>query len=352
MHCFQRLFAPFVATLLLGSAAKAAREIPRPDAPVDRGTFTVYMENDLFAGTDRYYTSGVKMSWSSADLAKFSDTPYASPLLPVLNRIPFVNEEAFQKNLVFALGQNIYTPDDTSSFELVEGDRPYAGWLYIGIGLVWKNADVRNSLVLNIGVVGSWSLAEEAQRFVHEARQLDVPNGWDNQLHNELGVELVYERSWRWPRHERRVGFDWELIPHAGLAVGNVHTYANLGGEFRAGLNLPDDFGTASIGPAATTSTPVEGGQQADRARGFDLGLYLFARAEGRVVAHNIFLDGNTFGDGPSVDHRWLVGDFSVGASLNYKNTKFTYALVYRTKEFEGQEEAQLFGSISVNFAL
>ena len=69
------------------------------------------------------------------------------------------------------------------------------------------------------------------------------------------------------------------------------------------------------------------------------------------MVAHSIFLDGNTFGDGPSVDHRWLVGDLSVGASLNYQNTKFTYALVYRTKEFEGQEEAQLFGSVSVNFA-
>ena len=329
-------------------SAFAAR--PLEDS-VSRGTLSLYFENDLFAGTDRYYTNGTKLSWTSADLEKYSDTPYASPVLPLIDRIPFVNNPDYQKNLAFSLGQNIYTPDDTESFDLVEGDRPYAGWLYLGLGLVWKNADVRNSLVLNIGVVGSWSGAEETQRLVHEARRLAVPNGWDNQLHNELGVLAVYERSWRWPKHERRAGFDCEFLPHAGVALGNVHTYANLGAEFRAGLNLPDDFGTATIGPAATTSTPVEGRHSASRVEHFDFGMYLFARADGRAVAHNIFLDGNTFGESPSADRKILVADLSVGASLNYHNTKITYALVYRSEEFEAQKEGQLFGSVTLNFA-
>ncbi len=223
----------------------------------------------------------------------------------------------------------------------------YAGWLYVGFGLIWKNAEVRNSLTLNVGVVGSWSLAEEAQRLVHETRGLDVPKGWGHQLHNELGIVGVYERTWRWPKHEKRSGINWEFLPHAGAAVGNVAIYANVGGEFRAGFNLPDDFGTASIGPSATTSTPVERGQAAPRAK-FDLGLYLFARADGRVVAHNIFLDGNTFGHSASVDRKWLVGDLSAGVAINYHNTKIAYALNYRSKEFDGQEAGQLFGSVTL----
>lgn len=316
---------------------------------VTRGTLSLYFENDLFAGTDRYYTNGVQLGWTSADLEKFSDTPYASPLLPLIRIIPYVNDPSYQKNLAFTFGQHIYTPDDTESFEVVGGDRPYAGWLYAGFGLVWKNADVRNSLVLNVGVVGSWAYGEETQRIVHETRGLDVPNGWDNQLHNELGVLAVYERSWRWPRREYRAGPGWDFLPHLGAAVGNVQVYANLGGEFRAGFNLPDDFGTPTIGPGSTTPTPVEGTQQAARPDSVDLGMYVFARADGRAVAHNIFIDGNTFGDSPSADRRVLVGDLSVGASLNYRNTKVTYALVYRTQEFEAQKEAQLFGSISVN---
>ncbi len=342
-------FYPLLASagLVLAPLAASAQE---PDKS-GGGTLSVYFENDLFSGTDRYYTSGAKISWSSTDLAKFSDTPYASPLLPLLDLIPFVNKPDYQKNLTFSIGQNIYTPDNTETPDYVPGDRPYAGWLYGGFGLVLKNANVRHTFALNIGVVGSYSYAEETQRLIHEARGFDVPQGWDNQLHNELGVVGVYEIAWRWPHHDRRVGLGWDFIPHAGIAVGNVYDYVNLGGEFRVGLNLPDDFGTAGISPGSTTSTPVEGNQQAQRARVFDLGAYVFARAEGRAVAHNIFLDGNTFGDSPSVDRKWLVADVSVGASVNYKNTKLTYALVYRTEEFETQEEGQVFGSVTVNFA-
>lgn len=344
------MFTKPAAFFLFCTLAPVIASAGRPlDDDVQRGTFSFYFENDLFTGTDRFYTNGVKLGWSSADLEKFADTPYASGLLPLIDRIPYINSPDYQKNLTFSFGQNIYTPDDTEATELLENDRPYAGWLYLGLGFVWKNADVRNTLALNVGVVGSWSYAEEAQRLVHETRNLKVPQGWDNQLHNELGVVLVYERTWRWPRHERRVGLDWEFLPHLGAAVGNVATYANLGGELRVGINLPDDFGTATIGPAATTSTPVERGQTAERSR-FDLGLYVFARADGRAVAHNIFLDGNTFGNSASVDSKPFVADLSAGASLNYHNTKLTYAVTYRTEEFKGQEEGALFGSVTLNW--
>ncbi len=335
---------------LVATALAVLMPLARGDEKPAGGTLSIYFENDLFTGTDRYYTNGVKLAWSSPDLANYSDSIYARPFLPLFNVLPYINRKEYQKNLVLAVGQNMYTPDNTEAFGPVKGDRPYAGWLYLGVGVVWKNAQVRNSLVFDIGVVGSWSFAQETQRLVHDFRGLNHPNGWDNQLHNELGVVGVYEREWRWPNRERRSGLGWEFLPHAGIALGNVRTYANLGGELRAGLNLPDDFGTASIGPAATTSTPVDGRQAAARSR-YDLGLYVFARADGRVVAHDIFLDGNTFGNSASVDRKWFVADLSVGAAVNVKNTKLAYALVYRTKEFYGQKEGQLFGTVSMNFA-
>lgn len=341
IHLLAYLFAAFAPIVASAQSADTS----------GGGTLSIYYENDLFAGTDHYYTNGVNISWSSTDLAKFSDTRYASPLLPLLDLIPFVNRKDFQKNLTFSIGQNIYTPTNTETAEPLPNDRPYAGWLYGGIGLVVKNADFRHSFGLDIGVVGPWSFAEQAQRTVHQARGFAVPRGWDNQLHNELGLVGVYELSWRWPHHDRRVGLSWDFIPHVGFAVGNVYDYVNAGGELRAGFNLPDDFGTPDIGPAATTSTPAEGNQQATRAKIFDLGAYVFARADGRLVARNIFLDGNTFRDSASVHHKWPVADLSAGASVNFRNTKVTYALVYRTEEFVGQKAGEVFGSITVNVA-
>jgi hypothetical protein len=317
--------------------------------PSANGTLGVYFENDLFAGTDRYYTNGAKLSWSSPDLSEYRDSPYASPFLPLFDLLPYINEAAYQKNLVFAIGQSIYTPDNTESYDLSRNDRPYAGWLYVGVGAVWKNERVRNSLILDVGLVGSYSYAQETQRYIHDARGFDHPNGWDNQLHNELGVMLAYERTWRFPHIVRRSGFEWELLPHAGAVVGNVKTHVNFGGELRFGLNLPDDYGTGVIGPASTTSTPLDGAMGASRSW-FPLGTYFFARADGRAVGRNVFVDGNTFGDSHSVGHRLFVADLSAGIAMNYKNTKIAYAFVYRSKEFDQQMAAQVFGTVSVNW--
>jgi lipid A 3-O-deacylase len=304
----------------------------------------------MFGGTDRYYTSGAKISWSSPDLENLADSPFSRPFLGLFDLLPYINEKAYQKNLLFSIGQNIYTPEDTDTSSLITNDRPYAGYLYLGLGIAWKTAEVRNTLVLNVGVVGSWSFARQTQRLVHDVRGSDHPRGWANQLHNELGLTAVYLRNWRWPRHANRSGLGWELLPHAGTAVGNVQTYANMGGELRIGLNLPDDFGTSAISPAESTSTPVDGALASARSV-VDFGLYLFSRVDGRLVAHNIFLDGNTFGESHSVDRNLWVADLSAGVGVNYKNTKLAYALVYRTEEFKGQKGPQVFGTVSVNFA-
>jgi len=342
------LSLPRVLALSLAATSSIILGAGKDDAG---GTLGFYLENDLFADTDQHYTSGVKISWSSRDLEQLSDSSYASPFLPVFNLLPYINAADYQKNLVCALGQNIYTPVNTNARGLIPDDRPYAGWLYLGLGVVWKNEDIRNSLVLDIGLIGPWSYGQETQKFIHDLRGFDSPNGWDNQLENEIGFTLAYERMWRWPKHERRSGLDWEILPHAGLALGTVATFANFGAEMRVGLNLPDDFGTSSISSAATTSTPVDGAIGAYRSR-FDLGAYAFVRVDGRAVARNIFLDGNTFTDSASVSRNPLVADLSAGVAMNYKNTKIAYALVYRTEEFKGQKEGQTFGTVSLNWTL
>ena len=291
----------------------------------------------------------MKVSYTSPDITNLIGSAHTDWMLPVFGLLPAMHDSSYQKNVIFSLGQQIYTPDNTETYAPQPNDRPYAGWLYVSNGVAWKTEKVRNVLVLDIGMVGSYSYAQEAQRFVHDTRGFDHPKGWDNQLHNELGVTLAYESTWRWPHIVKRSGLEWEFMPHAGATAGNVKTYANVGGEVRLGLNLPDDFGTATIGPASATSTPVDGTRGAARSW-LPVGFHFFGRVDGRAVAHNIFLDGNTFGDSISVGHNPFVADLSVGFALNYKNTKLAYAMVWRTKEFSGQQRAQAFGTVSLNW--
>jgi len=310
------------------------------------GTFNLYFENDCFADADQGYTNGVKLSWISPDLtdyAKSGRLPGWS--LPLIRRLPFINEPGLQRNVALSIGQNIYTPKDLSRASLIEDDRPYAGWTYFGIGLHSKNECRLDSMEIQLGMVGPASFAEQTQKFVHNQ---DL-NGWDNQIKNEPGIALVYERKGRY-LYSGDVGeFGFDLIPHLGGALGNVYTYANAGMEARLGWNIPRDFGTSLIRPSGDSNSPLNS-QENNVSRDQGFGLYVFATSDGRAVLRDIFLDGNTFTDSHSVDKKHFVADLGLGIGLSIHRLKLCYTHVLRTKEFTGQEDNKVFGSLILSF--
>lgn len=318
------------------------------DLPRRSGTWSFYFENDLFGGTDQRYTNGVRIGWTSPALERFADENSIGALGGLADEL-WMGHGKYERNVALTLGQAMYTPTDITRSDLIVNDRPYAGWLYLGVGFIWKNEHMRDSLVLNMGVVGPASLAEETQRLVHEARGILTPRGWDNQLHNEFGIALAYEHMWRIREKHDFSSWDWDVLPYLGVTLGNVATNARAGAELRFGYNLPNDFGTAAIDPAVTTPTPLEA---PGRRKNWYLpaGAHFFVRAEGRAVARDIFLDGNTFQASHSVDKEPFVGDLAAGISLNWKNTALTYSYVIRSREFKGQTDAQVFGSIMLSW--
>jgi hypothetical protein len=84
-----------------------------------------------------------------------------------------------------------------------------------------------------------------------------------------------------------------------------------------------------------------------------DFGWYLFAGIEGRAVARNIFLDGNTFRDSRNVDKEPLVGDLQYGIAITWRNLRLGYTHVLRTREFKGQGgRRDDFGALSLSLQL
>ncbi len=344
------VFSAGVATCLLAALLFLPGRLSAQDAYDNSWTFSVHFENDLFADTDQNYTSGVKFSWVSPDLTRYRDDKQLPEwIYPYIEALPFINEPDRERNIVISLGQSIYTPQDTERTDLITGDRPYAGWLYLGLGFHSKTKIQLDTMEIQLGVVGELSLAKQAQILVHKLRDISTPKGWQHQLETEPGLNLIYERNWR---HElaggdRGLGFD--VVTHAGAALGSVYTYANLGFEVRAGWNLPQDFGTSTIRPGGDTNDPVT---KSDPRRATDtsFGFHLFTFADGRAVARDIFLDGNTFSDSHSVDKENFVGDFAIGAALIYRRFKLSFAKVFRSREFVGQPSNHRFGSITLSY--
>ena len=61
---FARVCALLAAVLAASGAAPAPAE-ESADGPDELGTFTFTLDNDLFGGSDRYYTNGVRLAWRS-----------------------------------------------------------------------------------------------------------------------------------------------------------------------------------------------------------------------------------------------------------------------------------------------
>ncbi len=326
-----------VLPLVLGCiifSSRADAQIQQPASIDDKAIFSVVFENDIFGGTDQNYTNGVRFAWQNA-----VDTTPEWAVWIADNLLPLAVEG--RKRISIAAGQNMYTPLDLTRRDLVNDDRPYAGWLYGSVGMVSDTGTRLDNVMLTVGMVGPSSLAEDTQKFIHRQIDSQHPYGWDNQLDDELGVVLTMERKWRALYEFSPFGAGVDITPHAGFNVGNINTDASTGLVFRLGYDLPADYGPPRVRPSLPGSdffVPTQ-----------NLSGYLFAGVDGRAVGRNIFLDGNTFRDSHSVDKRNFVGSAQIGAALTYHDTRVSYTHVLMTREFEQQKSAQQFGVITVS---
>ncbi len=332
---------PFALLSLTATAQDAAKPVPaqavpEPPPPQKAGTLSFVLENDmLFANSDRHYTNGVHMSWLTAPGMEPEWVGDAARLLPIFSDTKDLRVE-------LALGQSMYTPRDISQVNPPDGDRPYAGWLYATVGVISETRDHLDQLQVGLGIVGPASLAEQSQKTVHELIGSREPMGWDSQLKTEPTLQVNYQRSWRYVAAPDFLGMKLDATPHAGIALGNAFTYANTGMMLRLGYNTPKDYGPPRVQPSLPGSGYFEPAG--------DFGFYVFAGFEGRAVARNMFLDGNLFADSRSVNKRPFVGDIQAGLAVIVQGVRLAYTHVMRSREFDGQDQPDRFGAVSVSF--
>lgn len=308
----------------------------------EKNFISLSVENDVLGGgTDQYYTSGVRLTYFNVN------TPVPPVVDEMADAIPSfdLNETT---STFFTLGQNIYTPENIEVSANQDDDRPWAAFLYGSVGLATLEDNHIDELEVTLGVVGPEALGEQSQKFIHEhITDSPTPRGWKNQLDFEPGLIVSAQR--RWPRFYR-YEFDtalgdyrFQIEPNVNVSLGNIYTYAGGGFAFSFGpdVEIIQDK-PPRVRPAMPGSgyfeTPEEG-----------WGWLIFAGLDGRAVARDIFLDGNTFKESHSVDKKYFVGDASAGIAFTYDQYRLSYSINARSKEFNGQEDPSVFGSLTLS---
>lgn len=315
--------------LLAAAAAAAAQPLPAASSVM------VALENDFLntrgVGTDRYYTSGVRIEYFfTKEKARFP-----SSLLVRVGQ---------DKNLYsWGAAQYMFTPAHIERAEAQVGDRPYAGALFAVHTL--HSFDPAHRLRLSseifFGVMGPLSFAEQTQKWVHEKIRSPRPEGWDHQVPNDVILNYNIQV-------EKQLVFVPRKIQVAGLIEtfnGTLYNAMDAGftmkvGRFRNDLQEEED-------PAAGS-----------RKKGHQ--LFVFMKPVVRVVYSNALLQGglitNLRSDSESYtlhkDQLERINAFyEVGVAWQHRGLGIAVMQKLRTAEFKGGA-AQEVGNLTLQLKL
>lgn len=262
-------------------------------------------ENDLFTGTDYYYTQGVYLEMVTPWLQK-------SPLYKLLT----ISKQAKQQYGI-ALELNGYTPTSIERNYIQYGDRPFAGVMLIknfvisidsGMKIRWISA-------LSSGMIGPATGGFEIQKEIHKRTGDPLPEGWQFQVKNNLvlNYELAIEKAllFQCPRYVL-------LNATALVRAGSLSSKGELGAIAMAGL-LPDIFSL-------------------NKYERFH--LYLYDHFNFQVIAYDAGLQGGAIpkDDPYTLGNRELnriVLQNRIGLVFNYRSFYLEYYEQYKSKEFK-----------------
>ena len=327
--------------MLLGAATAHAEPNLADDLrrAIDAGqrTAAVEWDNDAFAFSrdDGSYSNGIRFSLR-----------YASPDVHASRRGD--GSESLRRHVYgLRLGQRIYTPSDIdlAPAELPLDERPYAGYLYLGVSrdTFWSDGNEGRylRLALDAGCIGPCSGAEALQKRVHGWVGSSEPRGWGEQIRNEPTLQLTAEYS-----PGRAVLARWvDAAPYVRGQLGNVFVTAGAGALVRVGrFNSPF---AGSLGSASRHAAPSASASPAPE-------LFAYARLEGRYVAHNATIEGGWFNDSPrTLDAEPYVVESEVGIAWAGERWMLGYSMLWRSKEIESQPgslTAHRWGRIQIGY--
>ncbi|MCW8999039.1 MAG: lipid A deacylase LpxR family protein, partial [Kangiellaceae bacterium] len=239
----------------------------------------------------------------------------------------------------YMIGQTMITPSDINEAEPGPNEIPYSALLAFTNSYVTFDGFVADQVSTTVGIIGPAALGEEIQKVVHEILGADEPLGWGTQLKNELVFQFSRSRAQR--RWVSDSG-DFDLIQNTELSLGTISSYVSAGVTMRYGKGLENSYVTTLFSNSRIINPSA-----------INRGWYIYARMQGGYLFNQIFTDGNTFRDSPSIDYEQTFVELSIGVAYSWDNYSFSFAMADANILQTGTEEETLenltqYGTLSI----
>lgn len=265
----------------------------------------ILSDNDayLFLALDQYYTNGLMLNF------RFVPKRYSDKL--------------YNKIVEFRVGQKIYNPFQAFVPWLERVDRPFAGYLFLEVGIArfYKNESMFKT-DLQLGVLGPSAGGEEVQTFYHSFFNLYGVEGWEYQIHDALGINLnlSYMKSVKYFFKQQM-----DLSFYSSLKAGTMNTELTAGFLTRASIyTLNPIYNSICTGSSISRDENISNEKE----------LYLYFRPSLSYVYYSAVIQGGVFSDSSPVtyDVMPLRLDLELGISGSYKNLNAGYSVIFQTK--------------------
>lgn len=290
--------------------------------------FKVTMENDFLAGTDTYYTNGlrVELSFNNPEFEKF------------FKKLGFDHSDFF-----FLCGQNIYNTSSNDIGTQRPNEPPNAGVLYCGGAVNSYKMDKNKAraksmqrIEAQVGTVGRGSFAEQVQNGFHRLIG-DKEVNWDFQAADRFHFNINFQKF-------RKIGEgdlygdarpEYDIIINGGGNAGTFTNFVNAGVVFNYRLlgSLVDMY----IGNKMTPSLAEELAMMSPENRlkrilcDSHWSLNLYFGSEAKLIFNNYRIDGNSDYFTSTVP---FVVDLKAGVVVRYRRVYFDLGIVRRSSEW------------------
>lgn len=273
-----------------------------------------FYDNDGLAGTNRYYTMGIRAEVISP---RFMDLYLSQRFLLRIGR---------RARTYYGLGlsHQAFSPENIEARDVVQGDRPYAGSLILSHFLISNDKErlMRLTTSIDLGVIGPWSGSDLLN---------NSQNGWENQVRTD--VVIGYNAKLEKGLFESD-GVDAQLFGKASLSTLRPHI--GVGGQARLGLLNPYFYALHSAQRSLYGSRKIH-----------DRQIFLVVNGGLDVVGYDATLQGGLINGGLFSNDAYeltrrdisrLMGYFSIGFNAVYKGLGIGYSHNLRSKSFQNGE--------------
>jgi hypothetical protein len=286
-------------------------------------------DNDLYTSSkyDMYYTNGLELFYRF--LSKND------------------NQKINKKITEFRIGQYLYNPRFINKEAVTINDRPFAGYLFAEAGrsFFYESESVLKT-DFQIGFIGPNSLGENLQKGFHNMIGYKKVYGWENQIHNALGLQahVMYSKKMFPSAHNDFV--DLHFQSEANL--GTIFTGVSTGFMARFGFKKLIPIYDSNLHDASVNANAQPNIRE----------FYFYAMPSVNYQFYDATIEGSMFNDSSPITFDLVPLRFNGEAGLKYRRNNFniSYSFIYRGRELKGDvndtNTGYFYGSIRLGFLL